>query len=92
VDNDTYRQLDWSPTVWVFLQLGVVLFTVAVIGLFVWMVHRAGQATMPVQLPAPAPEPALEQASGPGRPIAVGTPAGDQAARLAGVESELVGL
>lgn len=62
---DQYEQLGWSPTTWALLQLGMVLFTVAVIGLFVWMVHRAGQATAPVRAREAEPVPGLAVPDGP---------------------------
>ena len=67
---EQYEQLDWSPTTWALLQLGMVLFTVAVIGLFVWMVHRAGQATAPVRAVEPEAAAELEPSPAPSAPSA----------------------
>jgi hypothetical protein len=88
---EQYEQLGWSPTTWALLQLGMVLFTVAVIGLFVWMVHRAGEATGPVRTVRPEPAAELQAPAEPTELVsAPDVPDVDPATvDLAGVDSEL---
>jgi heme/copper-type cytochrome/quinol oxidase subunit 2 len=54
--QEQYAQLDWSPTTWALLQLGMVLVTVVVMAVTVTLAARASQATRPAAQVPEAPE------------------------------------
>lgn len=86
---EQYEQLDWSPATWVFLQMGMVLFTVAVICLYAWLVYRADDAAARVGAVEPERALELEAASdAPAVEAAVET-ATPESAGLPSVEAEL---
>lgn len=56
MSQNQYVQLDWSPVTWSLLLAGMIVFVTGTICLFIYQVHKAGQATAPrppaVELPA----------------------------------------
>ena len=58
--NQQYVQHDWSNLTYVLLEVGMVVFVVIVMGLFLVMVQRAGQATGPARPSVEQQPPRLE--------------------------------
>lgn len=59
--TDEYQYLDWGPTTWALLLMSVALFTIAVIGLFVFMVYRACETTTEPTTQTVAPSPEIQE-------------------------------